>query len=41
MLLVFAPVMLDLTEGVFEVAGFKRIELGSPTTYEAVVNLQL
>lgn len=28
MLLVFATVMLDLTEGVFEVAGFKRIELG-------------
>jgi hypothetical protein len=28
MLLVFAPVMLDLMEGVLEVAGFKRIELG-------------
>jgi hypothetical protein len=28
MLLIFAPVMLDLMEGAFEVAGFKRIELG-------------
>ena len=28
MLLILAPVMLDLMEGMFEVAGFKRIELG-------------
>jgi hypothetical protein len=28
MLLIFAPVMLDLMEGVLELAGFKRIELG-------------
>jgi hypothetical protein len=27
-LLILAPVMLDLTEGVFELAGFERIELG-------------
>jgi hypothetical protein len=26
--LIFAPVMLDLMEGMFEIAGFKRIELG-------------
>ena len=28
MLLILAPVMLDLMKGVFKVAGFKRIELG-------------
>ena len=28
MLLILATVMLDFTEGVFELAGFKRIELG-------------